>query len=37
MIETGLSPLDFHGNHIINGGGMSVLARWATLQLEPTL
>ena len=27
-IEVSYSPLDFHGNHIINQGGMSVIARW---------
>ncbi|HOX24851.1 MAG TPA: right-handed parallel beta-helix repeat-containing protein [Candidatus Krumholzibacteria bacterium] len=27
-IEVAYSPLDFHGNHIINGGGMSVRALW---------
>jgi len=28
VIEVSYSPLDFHGNHIINQGGMSVLAFW---------
>lgn len=27
-IEIGSTPMDFHGNHILNGGGMSVLALW---------
>ncbi len=27
-IEIGLTPMDFRGNHVLNGGGMSVLALW---------
>lgn len=33
-IEIGLTPMDFHGNHIINGGGRSVLARWQRGSLQ---
>lgn len=34
VIWIGLTPMDFHGNHIINGGGKSVRAEWPRGDLD---